>query len=192
METLPIPRPYEEMSAEALPWHTTLLGQYMQHNYWIYNIIDKVMLMNPQIKSIVEIGTGSGCVTTIFGLWGVKRNIPVVSIDNVIRHDTSIFKRLGIDFWNVDENTPETKQRILDRIGNKPTWIYCDGCCKSKELNTYSHIIPTNSIISAHDLGVEFSHDIDAKHLCEKGIIEPYLQDKWMELNIQLALYRKL
>ena len=165
---IPQPRPYTEMSGQALPWHTTLLGQYMQHNYWVYNIIDKVMLMNPQIKSIIEIGTGSGCVTTIFGLWGVKRNIPVVSIDNVNRHDTAIFKRLGIDFWNVNENAPETKQRIIERIGGKPTWVYCDGCCKSIELKTYATLIPTGSIISAHDLGVEFNHELDAKYLCEK------------------------
>ena len=48
--------PYEEKSEHGLPWHTTFIGQLMQHNYWLYNIVDQVMLNNPQIKSIVEIG----------------------------------------------------------------------------------------------------------------------------------------
>jgi hypothetical protein len=192
MLNVPQPRPYDERSSEAIPWHTTLLGNYMQHNFWIYSIIDRVMMNNPQIQSIVEIGTGSGCVTTIFGLWGIHRNIPVISIDNTKRHHNHVLKHLGVEFLQVDETLPSTQEIILERISNKPTWLYCDGGCKSRELNQFAPLIAKDSIISAHDLGVEFQHHIDAINLCNDGVIQPYKTEWWMEFNIQLALYIKL
>jgi len=189
---IPSPKPYEERSENAIPWHTTLLGNYMQHNYWLYAIIDRVMLANPQISSIVEIGTGSGCVSTIFGLWGIHRKIPVLTIDNVERHHSDVLNALGVQYLQVDENGDEAQSAILDCVHNLPTWIYCDGGCKSKEFKKFAPLIPKGSIISAHDLGMEFRHDIDAINLCNEGVVEPFHPEWWMEFNIQLAIYKKL
>lgn len=192
MTFVPDARPYNEKSEKAIPWHTTLLGNYMQHNFWLYSVIDRVMLANPQIQSIVEIGTGSGCVTTIFGLWGIHRNIPVVTVDHVNRHHSHVLSRLGVEFLQMDENLPSTQEAILSKINQKPTWVYCDGACKSRELKQFAPLLPKDSIISAHDLGTEFRHHIDAIKLCDNGIIKPYHPEWWMEFNIQLAIYMKL
>lgn len=191
MLTIPEAKSYNERSADAIPWHTTLLGNYMQHNFWMYAIIDRVMLANPQIQSIVEIGTGSGCVTTIFGLWGVHRGIPVVSIDHIHRHHDHILKKLDVEFLQIDETLPSTQEAILNRIAGKPTWLFCDGGCKSRELKQFAPLLPSGSIISAHDLGTEFRHHVDAVKLCDDGIIQPYKPEWWMEFNVQLALYSK-
>jgi len=189
---IPSPRPYEERSELALPWHTTLLGSYMQHNFWLYSVIDRVMLANPQIASIVEIGTGAGCVTTIFGLWGIHRGIPVTTLDLVNRHNPKILGRLGVEFLQMDETSEEAERAILDRVGGKPTWLYCDGGCKSREFKKFAPLMPSGSIISAHDLGMEFRHEVDALKLCQQGVVEPYKPEWWMEMNIQLAIYKKL
>lgn len=164
----------------------------MQHNYWLYAVIDRVMLANPQIGSIVEIGTGSGCVSTIFGLWGIHRSIPVLTIDHVNRHHSAVLKKIGVTFLQADENNDETKNVIIKHIADSPTWVYCDGGCKSREFNKFAPLLPSSSIISAHDLGMEFRHEIDAIKLCNEGIIEPYHPEWWMEFNIQLAIYKKI
>lgn len=183
--------PYTEKSSKGIPWHTTFMGQLMQHNYWLYSVVDKVMVQNPQINSIIEIGTGHGALTTIFGLWGLKRNIPVLSIDNQSLCDQNLLKKLNVNLLQQDEFSPLTQEYILSIVDNKPTWIYCDGGFKTKEFLTYAPLIPSNSIISAHDLGVEFS-DTHALNQLGPNIVEPYLKECWTDLNIQLAIFRRI
>lgn len=185
-----IPYPYTEKSEHGIPWHTSFIGQNMQHNYWLYNIVDKIMLENPQIESIVEIGTGSGALTTVFGLWGIKKNIPVLTIDNVMRHNQSLLTHLNVKYLCDDEFGDNVQTHILNTVNNKPTWLYCDGGCKSKEFNKFAPLIPSNSIISAHDLGTEFREEIDAAPLIP-NIVQPYRREWWTDLNIQLAIFKR-
>lgn len=189
---IPPPRPYEEKSEYSFPWHTTFIGKNMQHNYWLYSIIDRVMIANPQIQSIIEIGTGGGCVTSVFGLWGISRGIKVTTIDKVNRHSPVLLEKLGVEYLEVDVFEPSTEEEVLKRINDQPTWIFCDGGHKCRELNQFAPKIPKDSIISAHDLGTEFKHEICAKELCDNMIIKPFHPEWWMEMNVQLAIYKKL
>lgn len=183
--------PYEEKSSNGLPWHTTFIGQFMQHNYWLYNTVDIVMKENPQIKSIIEIGTGCGALTIMLGLWGLKRSIPVISIDHQKLYDENLLRQLNVVLLQQDEFSESTKEYILSRVNNQPTWIYCDGGFKTKEFLTYAPLIPSGSIISAHDLGTEFSDKIALESL-GPNIVEPYKPELWTDLNIQLAIFKKI
>ena len=51
--------------------------------------------------------------------------------------------------------------------------------------------MPVGSIVSAHDLGVEFRHEVDAADLCP-SIFEPVHREWWNELNVQLAIYKRV
>lgn len=184
------PPPYDEMSERALPWHTSFAGQPMQHNFWLYAIIDRVMKANPQIRSIVEIGTGGGAVASVFGLWGVKLGIPVLTIDRVMRHTPKILAALGVEYLQADEFGIEAHRRILEVVGDQPTWLFCDGGSKRSEFREIGPLMPADSIVSAHDLGVEFRHEVDAADLCPH-IFHPVHEEWWMELNVQLALYQR-
>lgn len=184
------PRPYTECSADALPWHTFFIGMPMQHNYWLYAIIDRVMAENPQLQSIIEIGTGGGAVSTVFGLWGVRRGIPVLTVDHVMRHHRGILETLGVHYIQADEMSEEVQNQIAFVLQRGPTWLFCDGGHKTKELQFYAERLPKDSIISAHDLGTEFRHEIGAAPLCPH-ILQPYREEWWMEMNIQLALYKR-
>lgn len=183
--------PYTEKSADGIPWHTTFIGQGMQHNFWLYAIVDKVMMENPQISSIIEIGTGAGALSSVFGLWGIKRGIPVLTIDSVMRHNPKILERLDVQYLQEDEFSDAVQERILEYINEKPTWVFCDGGNKKKEFQKFAPIIPKNSIISAHDLGVEFIYERDAASLVPNTVI-PYREEWWQDLNIQLALFKKV
>lgn len=183
--------PYEEKSSRGIPWHTTFVGQFMQHNYWLYRTVDVVMSQNPQIQSIIEIGTGYGALTSVFGLWGLKRNIPVVSIDHQRLYDRDLLTKLNVVLVNQDEFSDFTKDYITLTVNDKPTWIYCDGGNKTKEFLTFAPLIPSGSIISAHDLGVEFSDQIAMNQL-GPNIVTPYLPELWNDLNIQLAIFKRI
>lgn len=43
----------------------TFVGQYIRHNYYEYYMLDDIIENNPQIKSIIEIGTGNGALTMV-------------------------------------------------------------------------------------------------------------------------------
>lgn len=189
---IPPALPYTENSENSLPWHTHFIGQHMQHNYWLYEIIDRVMRASPSISSLVELGTGAGAITTVFGLWGIQRGIPVLSVDNTIRHNTKILAALKVRFVQEDIFGEPFAAKIKETIDNKPTWLFCDGGWKGKELATFAPALPKGSIISAHDLGTEFKHDYHAQPLCDQGVIEPFKPEWWMENNVQLAIYKKL
>lgn len=182
--------PYDEMSDRAIPWHTTFIGQWMQHNYWLYAIVDRIMIANAHIGSIVEIGTGAGALTTVLGLWGIKRGIPVLTIDQEMRHDRKLLDHLRVQYLQADEWSDQAVSAIRKTIGKMPTLLMCDGGCKSKELQTYANFAPPGSIVTAHDLGTEFSHDVDAESLCP-FVLDKYHEEWWMEANVQLAIYRR-
>lgn len=158
----------------------------------MYEIIDRVMTSNPQIRSIIELGTGAGAVSLVFGLWGLQRGIPVATVDNVMRHNSKLLSALSVQFLESDIFSPETVSKIQNTIASSPSWVFCDGGWKGKELTTFAPMLPAGSIISAHDLGTEFKHEYYAQPLCDLGIIEPYKPEWWMENNVQLALYKKL
>jgi hypothetical protein len=180
--------PYSEHSDRAMPWHTTFIGQTMQHNFWLHAIVDRIMVANKQIESIVEIGTGAGALTTVFGLWGIKRKIPVLSIDRTNRHDDKMFRALGISYLQHDEMSEMAHDAIEVTINAKPTLLFCDGGCKRDEFRHYAPQMPPDSIICAHDLGMEFRHEIDAYDV--PGV-EKYHPEWWTELNVQLAIYKR-
>lgn len=181
--------PYNEMSSRAIPWHTTFIGQVMQHNYWMYAIVDRVMLANPQIESIVEIGTGSGALSMVFGLWGVKRGIRVLTIDHEVRHDPQLLRWVDVEFLQADEMSEAAQESIASVVGGRPTWLFCDGGCKRDEFRFYGPVMPVGSIVSAHDLGMEFRHEIDA---FDVPGMEKYEESWWTEANVQLALYKRV
>jgi hypothetical protein len=179
------------MSDRAIPWHTSFVGQGMQHNYWLYAIVDRIMTANGQIRSIVEIGTGAGALTMVLGLWGIKRSLPVLTIDKEMRHDRKLLDHLRVKYLQADEWSEQAAEAIRRTIGRQPTLLMCDGGCKSKELQTYSKYASPGSIVTAHDLGAEFNHEIDAEQLCP-FVLEKYQENWWMEANVQLAIYRRV
>ena len=179
-------------SATSWTWHLTFVGQYMQHNYYEYYMLDDIIGNNPQIKSIIEIGTGYGTLAIVLGLHGIKKSVPVFTVDinpNLSKPVWSIFNTLGIQFHNGDVFSNVVIDKIISIINNQPTYIICDGGNKPKEFNFWAPKIPVNSIISAHDWGVEISMN-HIKDIVNK-YLTPYMPKRWTEMNIQFATFKK-
>lgn len=169
-------------------WHTTFVGQYMQHNYRLYPILDSVFQNNPQIERIVEIGTGAGALTTFLGLWGLKRNIPLLTLDIKPEADRKFLEKLGVKLIVGDEFNEFVRTSIKSFIKERPTLFICDGANKQDELNYWAQYLVPNSIIAAHDLGVEFSV-LNIPPPIKLSLI-PIIEERWMEMNAQIAIFK--
>lgn len=176
--------------ANSWQWRLTFCGQRMGHNYYAYYMIDQIMIHNPQIRGIVEIGTAHGALTTVLGLWGVKRTIPVLSIDcNRRLHDKTIFDYLGIEFIECDENSEEATENI-SAMCMDPVFIYCDGGDKPAEFRKWAPMIRPGSVIAAHDWGVEIG-PADVERCVNKYNLTPFMPDRWERMNVQMAIWKK-
>lgn len=166
----------------------------MQHNYYEYYVLDDIVDNNPQIKSIIEIGTGYGALTIVLGLYGIKKSIPVYTIDMNPKLSVSvwpIFKALNVQYDNNDCFRDTVIIKIDQIINNQPTYIICDGGNKIKEFNFWAPKIPVGSIISVHDWQVEISMN-DIKEVVDKYLLQQYKPERWMEMNIQFATFTKI
>lgn len=180
-------------SNKSWVWHKTFVGQYMQHNYWLYYILDDIIGNNQQIRSIVEIGTGHGALAIVLGLHGIKKNIHVFTVDKnpkLSQPVWPIFKTLNVQYHNGDAFSDAIISKIKTVINNRPTYIICDGGNKPKEFNFWAPRIPVDSVISAHDWKVEISMN-HIKDIVDK-YLQPYKPEKWTEMNIQFATFKKI
>lgn len=189
---MPNPR-VGDNSEDTWEWHLSFIGQHMQHNYRLYYLLDDIIGNNQQIKSIVELGTGYGALTLALGLHALKMDVPILTID--IRDDLCVpvlplFEKIGIDFYKGDAFTQEVSDKIVSIVGNLPTYIICDNGNKVREFRYWAPKIPSGSVISAHDWLTEINmKDVqDIVDVC----LEPYSQDRWVEMNVRFATFRKL
>lgn len=170
-------------------WHLTFIGQYMQHNYYLYYVIDDIMLNN-NIDGIVEMGTGCGALTLVLGLWGIKKNIPVLTIDNIREKSQEIlpiFKALNIDSYIGDENNEKTINYIEKFIDNKKILFICDGGNKTNEFKVWSPKLSIDSIICIHDWNIECS----LKNI-NIDLYEPYKRELWEKMNVHFSIFKKI
>jgi hypothetical protein len=175
-------------------WYTNFVGQRMQHNYWEYNVIGETMMENPQIKGILEIGTGCGGVTMLLGLWGIRYSIPVVTYETVralylpVEH---VLDKLDVQIINQDCFDPHEKAFIEDFIKhNDPIYLVCDGGNKEKEIKTYAPLLGKEGLVSGHDWECEILSKNIEPFLLKKGF-EPWKQHQWTEKNMQFATWKR-
>lgn len=171
-------------------WHLTFTGRKMQHNYYLYKIIDGIMCDNPNLAGIIEIGTGYGALTTYLALWGIKYDIPVLTVDHQEMHDTRLFKQLNINYIQMDEFSPKFEQivRLFLCKAKGPILFICDGGNKIKEFNLFASILPTDSIIAVHDWTIEATLPDIEKAVNNYCI--PYNKEMWNLMNVQFATFK--
>lgn len=172
------------------PWHTTFVGQHMQHNYRLYFVLDEVFNTQPQIERCVEIGTGCGALTTFLCLWAIRRKLKTTySFDVKTLCDTGFLFSIGAILFNGDVFDSNFEDGLFKEFFYKESVIFiCDGGDKQREFDTFAPKLKSGSIICAHDLGTEF---FDEKISSEVRMrVEPIMQDRWMECNVRFAIYK--
>jgi hypothetical protein len=169
-------------------WHTTFVGQHMQHNYRLYFVLDEVFRTQPQIEKIIEIGTGCGALTTYLALWAKKRNLESVhSFDKQSLCDVHFLVSLDVNLFKGDVFSPDC-YLYSNGLKHSPVLLICDGGDKQREFETFAPKLKSGSIICAHDLGTEFFDEKISPEVRAK--VEPIMQERWMECNVRFAIYK--
>jgi len=134
------------------------LGVRQQHSYNLYHLFDQVITKyNPQ--SFVEIGTGNGAMSIFLGLYAYQRGASLLTFDVQERADLPkarpFFSLLSVYMRMVDAFT--AMDEIESHIDGKPAFLFCDGDDKPREMAVFREILPSGSIIAAHDYPSEIS-----------------------------------
>jgi hypothetical protein len=173
-------------------WHLSFIGQYMQHNYYLHYIIDKVIMANDKLSSIIEIGTGCGALSIVLGLWGCKRGIPIFTFDIELYKCLpviGIFNALDITFTAGDIFSDGVKNTIHSVALWGPSLLICDGGDKKKEFNTFVPFFKSGSIICIHD----WEHECYMEDIQETvdRYCEPVMSELWDKMNVAFSIWRK-
>ncbi|MCW4027014.1 MAG: class I SAM-dependent methyltransferase [Candidatus Bathyarchaeota archaeon] len=175
-------------------WHKHFLGVRQQHNYWLYKVIDDVLMQAPQIERFVEIGTGGGALSVVLGLHAVQRGTHLLTFDPQIRgHKPKldrVFKQLEIEF--VEDDAFAHCERVQQLIEDKPTFLFCDGGDKVGEAEVFSPLLPVGSIIGIHDYASWEAPEEEIRERLSPNFT-PVLEEYWLEdyYDIQTCFWRK-
>jgi len=161
---------------ERLDNRGRFVGCEMQHEWPLYDVLNDILLPNSHIQTIVEIGTGHGALTLVLGLFGVKIDAKVltIDIDPALSDDAvGFFDHLDITRLTGNEYAEEVMSAIEKWVGLDPTYVLCDGDNKDWELRYWWSRLPQGSLISVHDWG-------DAVKPARVPVeLEPYRPEDW-------------
>jgi len=138
----------------AIPWMSRLLHEH-------------------EIKAVLELGTGSGAMTLLFGLHCPDK---VVTADNknILSLQTSaLFRKLGITEFVIDIYENNNMRYLIDYISSKCACfenihilVFCDNGNKHKDFELSRPYLKPGSLIVVDDCPEEFKPDtVDATGL---------------------------
>lgn len=161
---------------ELLADRGRFIGCEMQHEWPLHDVLNDILLPNGHINRIVEIGTGHGALSIVLGLFAIKidAKIMTVDIDPALSDDSiKLFKYLKIRRLIGDEYGKKAKDFIKNFIFDEPTYMLCDGHNKDWELRYWHCRLNKGSLISVHDW-----LDAVKPHRVPESLI-PYKPEDW-------------
>ena len=119
--------------------------------YWLMKF---VRAADPE--GILELGTGDGSLTSLFGLCCLDNVVTCDLCDGVHAETADRFDRLGITYLNQDVLDPSFAVHVMEEAMVHPTLVFCDAGAKQKEFALYAPLLHRGDSIAVHDLGTEF------------------------------------
>lgn len=143
-------------------WTTWFMGcQAIQ--YWsdLYSW-ERIFNRHPEIRSIVELGSGQGGLSLFFRLQALQRGMRFFTIDSapVPAATTELAKAVGLvqcciteDMW---VNGSATVLSLLSNLPH-PLLLLCDGGNKPREFQFFVPFLLPGDFVAVHDWGNEFT-----------------------------------
>lgn len=169
------------------------LGHTMQLSTNTVSMIEKILIDNEDITRVVELGTGCGGSSLIFGNIMIERGGKVLTFDVLNSRMTpnwhDLIEEYNITFRQKDVFQPGTVEEAADFIKNDRALIFCDDGHKKQEVPLYAPILKINDLIMAHDWGGEILPEhLDSETM---SFLEPYRQEEFDAVNaVTLSLRR--
>jgi len=156
------------MGCDVPAFEHSIHGLLMQQNRYAPMIID-CLITSHRPETIIEIGTRTGGMSTLLGIWAHFNHAELITIDTSEEQleYKPLMDYLGVNFMEEDIFSKKTIQTLKKKI-EKPSkcMVFCDAD-KIREFNIYSDFLKVNDVILAHD----YSHDKeDADNIHQQGI----------------------
>jgi cephalosporin hydroxylase len=156
----------------------SLFGLRMQQNRYAPMVIDHLLEENMP-KVIIELGTRTGGLTSLLGLWAYNANqslddkVEVISVglfdeNYPAPEHKPLMDIFEVKFMEQDVFDKETIEFLSKKISDpsKRCMVFCDAV-KIEEFNLYADFLKRGDIILAHD----YAHDEEEfKWIQEKGL----------------------
>ncbi len=154
----------------------------VQQNYNALILLNRLICSNPDVKTIIEIGTARGGLSIFFSLCLFKRKGTVYTIDILPKEKIlyyPYFKQFNTLYLNIDSIRTDAFELIKETIKDTRTLIFCDGGNKPAEFKLYSRSLKQNDIIMAHDWGTEIKQEHLERETLE--MLTPFHQEEFNE-----------
>jgi len=157
-----------------------LVDHYTAQTWSAITMLTKFFSDNRDVKRVVDIGTGTGGLTLLFGLNMLQRDGKVLSLDIEETQSAQArrdFEKLNITFEKADAFQKDVVDLVQRFIKGERALIFCDNGCKPREFALYTRILKEGDFIMAHDWRIEITPlDLDRQTL---SMLEPYLQEEF-------------
>jgi hypothetical protein len=152
---------------------------------WEDLVLWEWFLNRVQVKSILELGTGSAAFSCFLLTQCISRDLQFATIDKFKPDEYALHKRLGFPsvFVQIDLLSPHAKtkvERVIDGLP-RPIVLYCDNGDKPYEVALFSDLLQRGDYLGVHDFGIEF-HDQDLEPVRDR-IIEVVKPDEAIGLT---------
>lgn len=129
-------------------FNTASFGGVTCAQYWVdFMVWEAVLNTNPELKSIIEIGTWQGGFSRYLWAQAELRGMFFATYDSIQPDvEPPCFQRLDVYRF------PEL---VAAGAPDGPLALFCDGGNKPRELKTFPQLMPEGSIILVHDWGTE-------------------------------------
>ena len=143
----------------------TFLGRNCSQSWADFQLWERLLNAHPDLRSIVELGTGEAGFSRYLHLQGEARGISFHTFDRVRmdRHLQPGFHRLDIF---------ENPAKVMARL-RSPGVLFCDNGDKIREVQVFGPLLKPGDLLAVHDWNTE----IRLKHV--KWPLMPIHEDWW-------------
>lgn len=169
----------------------TKFGYGIQQTWSALYLLNELLIQEPSITRIVEIGSLTGGLSLLFGMSLRERKGRVLSLDiqNPVKDIQLAAQNFGVEFKRINVFSKEAQDEVKEFTKDHRSLIFCDGGSKKDELVIYSKIIKPNDIIMAHDLLTEvFITDLPDEILLD---LELFHQEIFNKFKTYILSFRK-
>ena len=128
---------------------------------------------HPEIKTVIELGSGGHGLSVIFALHGVTRGFELITIDRK-RYDSldwPLSKLLGLThtFYKLDIFGKGSDVQDFITFAEHPLLLFCDNGDKPREFRTFVPYLQPGDFVGVHDWEDEFLpvDTLEVAHLVE-------------------------
>jgi len=164
--------------------NSAFLGDRMLQRWCDLVVWEQLLDHNPQLKSVIELGTYNGAFSTYLFMQCCARGMQFETIDNnpgiiIASNALRAIAKLGAKFITADVWDGHTVKYLIDSMPH-PLVLFCDDGDKPREFRTFGPLLTKGDIIATHDWTEEFGPD-DALPIAH--MTEPYLHEECEEIG---------